>query len=169
MLVDAAGLSVREGRVTAGQLSDDAALIRLIAHAAQNRTGGSLVISRDGRPSLMVIAIPPSAEACGIFYDPPGAVLLIKDMERTTKHFLVSFARHFELTSAETAVVSEAIRGDGIAALARRLGISRTTARTHIQHVFDKTGTHRQAELIRLVGEWKEAVPACGTGLAKGL
>jgi hypothetical protein len=44
----------------------------------------------------MVIAIPPSAEACGIFYDPPGAVLLIKDMERTTKHFLVSFARHFE-------------------------------------------------------------------------
>jgi DNA-binding CsgD family transcriptional regulator len=168
MLGDAAGLSMREGRVAAGQLSNDAALVRLIAHAAQNRTGGSLVITRDGRPSLTVIAVPPSAEACGMFCDPPGAILFVKDMERPATQSLARFARHFELTPAEAAVVDEVARGDGITALAKRLGISRTTARTHVQHVFQKTGTHRQAELIRLMDEWKEAVPACGAGPAKG-
>ena len=26
-----------------------------------------------------------------------------------------------------------------------------TTVRTHLQHIFDKTDTHRQAELVRLL------------------
>jgi DNA-binding NarL/FixJ family response regulator len=40
---------------------------------------------------------------------------------------------------------------DGIQAAADRLGITRATARTHLQSVFDKTGAHRQAGLVRLV------------------
>jgi len=31
------------------------------------------------------------------------------------------------------------------------LGISATTAKTHLSSIFEKTGTHRQAELIRLL------------------
>ena len=27
--------------------------------------------------------------------------------------------------------------------------LSAGTVRTHVQHIFDKTGTHRQAELVR--------------------
>jgi DNA-binding CsgD family transcriptional regulator len=168
MLGDGGGLLTRKGRLVAAQPADETALIRLIGRAAQIRTGGSHVITREGHPSLMIIAIPPSTEADWMFYDPPGAILFVKDMENPAKQSVAGFAYHFELTPAETAVVREAVRGDGIAASAKRLGISRTTARTHIQHVFQKTGTHRQAELIRLVGEWKEALPACDAGLAKG-
>jgi DNA-binding CsgD family transcriptional regulator len=40
---------------------------------------------------------------------------------------------------------------DGLQAAADRLGISLATARTHLAHVFDKTGTRRQAELVRLL------------------
>jgi hypothetical protein len=29
-----------------------------------------------------------------------------------------------------------------------RLGISLATARTHLEHIFEKTGVHRQAELL---------------------
>jgi DNA-binding CsgD family transcriptional regulator len=31
------------------------------------------------------------------------------------------------------------------------LGISETTVKTHLQRVFEKTGTNRQAHLIKLV------------------
>jgi DNA-binding CsgD family transcriptional regulator len=31
------------------------------------------------------------------------------------------------------------------------LGVAETTARWHLQHLFEKTGTHRQADLIKLV------------------
>jgi DNA-binding CsgD family transcriptional regulator len=35
--------------------------------------------------------------------------------------------------------------------VAERLGISFATARTHLSRIFEKTGVHRQAELVRLV------------------
>jgi Bacterial regulatory proteins, luxR family len=35
--------------------------------------------------------------------------------------------------------------------VAQDLGISETTVRTHLRHVFQKTGTHRQADLAKLV------------------
>jgi DNA-binding CsgD family transcriptional regulator len=43
------------------------------------------------------------------------------------------------------------LKGDGIAAAARRRGISAATAKTNLSSIFEKTGTHRQAELIRLL------------------
>jgi hypothetical protein len=33
------------------------------------------------------------------------------------------------------------------------LGVGRSTVRTHLQHVFKKVGTHRQAELARLLAQ----------------
>ena len=39
---------------------------------------------------------------------------------------------------------------------ARKLGIARTTARTHLQCLFAKTGTARQSELVRFVATFVE-------------
>ena len=57
----------------------------------------------------------------------------------------------FGLTPAEAVVAVEILEADGLQAAARRLGISLATAHTHLAHVFDKTGTRRQAELVRLL------------------
>nr|WP_324683339.1 LuxR C-terminal-related transcriptional regulator [Mycobacterium sp. 94-17] len=35
--------------------------------------------------------------------------------------------------------------------MAESAAVSITTVRTHIQRIFRKTGTHRQAELVRLL------------------
>ena len=43
------------------------------------------------------------------------------------------------------------LRGNGLAASAKRLGISTTTARTHLNNLFRKTGTSRQSDLVKLV------------------
>ncbi len=57
----------------------------------------------------------------------------------------------YRLTPAEAAVALAIARGAGLQAVADELEISLTTARTHLQHVFEKTETRRQAELVRLI------------------
>jgi DNA-binding CsgD family transcriptional regulator len=42
-------------------------------------------------------------------------------------------------------------RGAGLQAAADELEVSLTTARTHLQHAFEKTETRRQTELVGLI------------------
>jgi DNA-binding CsgD family transcriptional regulator len=39
----------------------------------------------------------------------------------------------------------------GSASLREVLGIARSTAQSHLKHIFDKTDTHQQAELAQLL------------------
>ncbi|MGE0419789.1 MAG: helix-turn-helix transcriptional regulator [Acetobacteraceae bacterium] len=57
----------------------------------------------------------------------------------------------YGLTPAETRLIALLAADRTIEVAAADLGIARTTARTHLQHIFDKTGTSRQSELMRLV------------------
>ena len=45
----------------------------------------------------------------------------------------------------------ELAEGEGLPAVAERLGVSRATTVTHAARVMAKTGTRRQAELARLL------------------
>lgn len=61
----------------------------------------------------------------------------------------------YGLTPAEAAFALEIVKGDGRDAAARRRGISVSTAHAHLNKIFEKTGTHRQAELVhRLMTAW---------------
>ena len=65
--------------------------------------------------------------------------------------FWAQLRRRFGLTKAEAAFALEIAKGDGIQASADRLGVSLSTARTHLARIFEKTDTRRQAELVRLL------------------
>lgn len=54
------------------------------------------------------------------------------------------------LSPAEERVFSRVGRGDTVAQTAVELGLHTSTVRSHLLRVFEKTGTHRQAELVRL-------------------
>lgn len=41
--------------------------------------------------------------------------------------------------------------GADLDAIGKRLGIRRETIRNHLKRIYEKTDTHRQAELVRLV------------------
>lgn len=57
----------------------------------------------------------------------------------------------YGLTRAEAAFALEIVKGDGRDAAARRRGISVSTAHSHLTRIFEKTGVHRQAELVHLL------------------
>lgn len=62
-----------------------------------------------------------------------------------------AFARLYRLTGGELRVLVVLARGVGAKEAADILGISEATVRTHLQQMFSKTGTSRQADLLRLL------------------
>jgi DNA-binding CsgD family transcriptional regulator len=57
------------------------------------------------------------------------------------------------LTPAEEKVALRVLCGHGLQYAADELHVGTSTVRVHLQRVFEKTGTHRQAELVRLLNE----------------
>ena len=60
-------------------------------------------------------------------------------------------ATAYKLTMAELRVLLAIVDVGGVPEVAEVLGIAATTVRTHLGNVFAKTGTNRQADLVKLV------------------
>jgi len=60
-------------------------------------------------------------------------------------------AREFQLTPAELRVLFSIVETGGVSEVADILGISEATVRTHLHRLYEKTGSGRQAELVKLV------------------
>ena len=56
----------------------------------------------------------------------------------------------YDLTPAETRVFELIAAGETPAAVAKTLGVAPSTVRTHLLHLFQKTGCQRQSELVKL-------------------
>jgi DNA-binding CsgD family transcriptional regulator len=67
-------------------------------------------------------------------------------------------ARQFQLTPAELRVLVAITEVGGVPEVAPVLGVSETTVKTHLQHVFEKTDTHRQADLVKLIASYASPV-----------
>lgn len=59
-------------------------------------------------------------------------------------------ATAYGLTFAEQRVLTGILSGSTLAETASTLGVAHTTAKTHLEAIFSKTGVNRQADLIRL-------------------
>lgn len=59
-------------------------------------------------------------------------------------------AEHYRLTPAEVRVLFALLEVGGVPEVAPMLGISQTTVKTHLKHLFQKTGTRRQTDLVKL-------------------
>jgi len=64
---------------------------------------------------------------------------------------LEAIAKLYKLTASEVRVLEAMLRVNGVKAIADMLGIVPGTVKTHLHNVFRKTGTRRQAELVKLV------------------
>jgi len=60
-------------------------------------------------------------------------------------------AKTFKLTVTESRVLSAIVDVGGVPEVARVLGIAQSTVKTHLGHVYEKTGAGRQLDLVKLV------------------
>ncbi|QNA83695.1 helix-turn-helix transcriptional regulator [Sphingomonas sp. So64.6b] len=78
-------------------------------------------------------------------------VMILKPALEERRQRLCDAQARFGLTRAESRLLAALFEGCSVPQAADRLGVARSTARTHLQRVFDKTGARRQGDLLRLV------------------
>jgi DNA-binding CsgD family transcriptional regulator len=62
-----------------------------------------------------------------------------------------AIVNEFKLTPRELRVLFAIVEVGGVPEVAEILGLSAETVKTHLGHLFEKTGTNRQADLVKLV------------------
>ncbi|HET9573741.1 MAG TPA: helix-turn-helix transcriptional regulator, partial [Methyloceanibacter sp.] len=66
----------------------------------------------------------------------------------------------YNLTPAEMRVLGGIVEIGGVPEVAAELGVADTTVKTHLRRLFEKTGSSRQADLVKLVAGF--ATPLAG-------
>jgi DNA-binding CsgD family transcriptional regulator len=158
-------LRQNKGRLHANSTAETTRLHAVVAKCAQPRTqlqqSGFVSLRRQlGRSplSLLIAPLPLETTQYGLEAPQPMAVIFVNDPDMSNKPAVVQLREKFGMTPAEAGFAIEILNGDGIQAAADRLSISRATARTHLSRIFDKTGTRRQAELVRVLISTKNIV-----------
>lgn len=80
-----------------------------------------------------------------------AAILYLVKPEQDLSPLLFSLCHLHKLSPAETRLVHELVGGRTLAEAAKTMHVSEHTARAYLKQAFVKTGTNRQAELIRLM------------------
>lgn len=80
-----------------------------------------------------------------------GGVVFLYDLEEAASIPVARLIRLYGLTPMEAGLAVEAVRGGSSKSLAGRLGISVNTVNTHLRRIFEKTATHRRADLLKLL------------------
>jgi len=161
ILAKADGLGVERDcgapRLRAASPEQTRALRRLIWNAAMSRrdapagAGGALRLASATSGFLLASVSPLRA---GLAWDAarrPAALVLTSAPDQDAAPSPEHLRALFGLTPAEAAVAGRIMRGDGTKAAARALRVAPNTVRTHLSRIFEKTETHRQAELVRLL------------------
>ncbi|HEX8048838.1 helix-turn-helix transcriptional regulator [Rhizobium sp.] len=150
-------LRISNGRLIADTIATSGLLHSLIASAVlrgnDHATGGHLYLKSEleEKPLSLLIAPLRSEQAPFFTIERSVAAVFVADPNRNPQPFNSQLQKQFGLTSSEVLFAVELMKGHGIQSAADHLGIKRSTGRSHLARIFEKTGTHRQAELVDLM------------------
>jgi DNA-binding CsgD family transcriptional regulator len=165
LIEDADGLTYsRNPGFTTATVASTVALRRLFWMSALG-IGGALRLDRpSGAEALSLITIPhqqepnsldkvfmlPRRRLSLVFVNDPEDNLASRSLDPGS--VLVGRLQSlYQLTRAEALVAILITQGIGLPAIARKLGLSHSTIRTHTKRVFAKLDVHSQAQLVRII------------------
>ena len=156
IMASTGGLRITRNGLAGASPADTRVLRELITAAVCEGAQGLLALERGVESRrLLLIAMPlkpvgaPDLEAGGSLF--ACGVLFVNDPDQTAAPTPESLRRAFGLTHREAQTAIAVARGQGLRAAAESMGVALTTARSHLQQAFEKTGTSQQAELAALV------------------
>jgi DNA-binding CsgD family transcriptional regulator len=151
-VLDAANGLSREGKgIRLASASAESALVQLRSMAAgdqRSRPASRLVIPRDSGAPLEVLAV--SLEGLGVD-DRSAVALFVSDPEIGVGTPPSVLRELYGLSRREADVVEQILLGRPLDEAATALGIHLETVRMHLKQVFQKVGTRRQVDLVRLL------------------
>lgn len=146
---------VHHGQFTTKNRALDAALQQAIAESTNSpgATGHlfsrALLLEDDAQLSVLVRSIAPGSMPA--HERSAAAVVYLTDPRFASTTTVQRLSDLFKLSASEAALALQLARGRTLAQAAVALNLSEQTARTYSKQIFSKTGTHRQAELVRLI------------------
>ncbi|MBI1395977.1 MAG: hypothetical protein GC151_08340 [Betaproteobacteria bacterium] len=154
------GIAVAAGTLVAMRPGETATLSRIVDEAIHPLIAGNrahactaVVTRRDSRLPYRVTAIPLRGDrSFRTGHGRAAAIVFIADAPASFATGVSTLTMVFGLTRAEARLVEELASGRPLKTAASELGISVNTAHAQLSAVFQKTDTHRQAELLQLVG-----------------
>ena len=112
------------------------------------------VIGTDGRACLLhVLPLAVGRRPRALMADAVAAIFVAPAVEPPSSS-IGRVALLFDLTPAETAILETLLEKGGVSEVARSHGVGLATVKTHLQHIFDKTGVRRQADLVGLISSF---------------
>jgi len=119
-----------------------------------SRVGGAVIAERapdSDLPPLSILVTPLGDVMAAVGRDQPAAAIFVSDPMSRVETAEELLGRLYALTPTEARIAAVLMQGRRVDDAASELGISTNTVRTHLRHLFGKTGTCRQGELISLL------------------
>jgi DNA-binding CsgD family transcriptional regulator/PAS domain-containing protein len=128
------------------------AAIRLAARdeAAIGKTGLAICLTEPDAAPVFAHVLPMTGGEFRTRLQPKAVAAVFVSAPPNGQDGADTVAAAFGLTPAETRVLASLVAGRTLAETATTLGIAVATAKTHLEHIFSKTGVTRQADLMRL-------------------
>ena len=104
-----------------------------------------------GQKPLSILVVPVGEQDKPEAEEKPVAIVFVGDPDRPVEIDPARISEIYGLSRAEARVVALLARGYRLDQVAEALGVAYETVRKHLKQVFGKTGTARQAELVRLL------------------
>ena len=150
------GLLVGQAGVRAKHAGESARLGKLIydavttSHSNGLNSAGAINISRREKPPVHVLVSPVRGIDVGERH-PIRAILFINDPTQRVRPASQTLADLFGLTPAESRLAMLLADGRAPTEVTDILGVSRNTLKSQLASIYQKTGTSRQAQLVRLL------------------
>lgn len=141
-------LMSRDAKAT---IAFDRALHELIWRRSGLALSPAVVLPRQGRRPLLAYPIRIAALSGSPLAD-CKAVVILMDLGSRKQVPEQMLRAAFQLTDAESRVAARLASGYGIDDVAEQLRLTTETVRTQVKTILAKTATHRQAELVALLG-----------------
>jgi DNA-binding CsgD family transcriptional regulator/PAS domain-containing protein len=170
LAAEADGLALGSDGLRAATPEATAALRHAIGQAGRCPAGrdagpdGALTLPRpSGRPPLAVLVAPLARDRVPPGLEPRGCVLVVVDDPGRRPALPAGVvAALYGLTPAEARLAVRLAEGASLEAVAEGAGPARSTLRWTLKQVLAKTGTRRQADLVRLLVQGPAALGAAG-------
>ena len=149
------GVHIRSGCIGATSTNAERQL-HLAIHTALTDEGSKIRSARSlkcerpsGKRPYVIHVLPLHHAGKGAAPTDVRALVLIINPEHEPEPAAALMRRLHGLTNTEAQVALRLSRGANLKQISDELSVSLATVRTHLRHLFDKTDTHRQAELVR--------------------
>jgi DNA-binding CsgD family transcriptional regulator/PAS domain-containing protein len=141
--------SVWNGRLCSRDVDLNNAINQALSQA-QVGYGSTLRFNPSAATGSRVLTFSPiSAKGREKLAMPIGIMVIMTEPEKPATRDLSVFAQLYQLSSAETRVLTQLLQQDSTKAIADALHINMATVRSHLRALFTKTHTKSQRELIK--------------------